>query len=153
MRTTLRGLAAIGLATATLAFTGPAAAQQQQQQVSPYVQAVIDQLSALVPAMAQQGFPNYEVVHLGAINNGTTETLNYTNNDAQDVVFIAVCDTDCSNIDLRVKNGGRVIGEDVLDDKVPVVPTPAGARPLNLDVIMTTCSQNPCVYGLAVFRR
>ncbi|HRP10583.1 MAG TPA: hypothetical protein PLK37_06090 [Terricaulis sp.] len=153
MKTILRGLAAAGLASTALLFTGPAVAQQEQQQVSPYVQAVIDQLSALVPAMAQQGYPNYEVLQLNAINNGVTEPFNYANADAQDVVFIAVCDTDCSNIDLRVKNGGRVVGEDVLDDKLPVVQTAESARPLNVDVIMTTCSQNPCVYGLAVFRR
>lgn len=147
----IKGLLACA-AMATLAFGAPASAQQQEQ-VSPYVQAVIDQLSALVPAMAQQGYPNYEVVGFNAINNGATETVNYTAGDSSDVVFVAVCDTDCSNLDMRVRSGGRVIGEDVLADDVPVVPVQSTARPLSLDVIMTACSQNPCVYGVAVFRR
>ena len=154
MRRALRGLLVAGFSSAALLFSGSAVAQQQpQQETSPYVQAVIDRLSALVTPMAQQGYPNYEVIGFNAINSGATETINYTAADAQDVVLVAVCDTDCTDIDLRVRNNGGVVGEDVLTDAVPVVPVAAGGRPLNIDVIMAACSQNPCVYGVAVFRR
>jgi hypothetical protein len=154
MAKVLKGLLAAGVAMATFALGATAGAQQQQEEVSPYVQAVITQFQAIVPAMAERGYPNFELIGLNAINNGASETVNYAEQDAQDIVFVAVCDNDCSNIDLRVRSGNRAIGEDVLADDVPVVQAPAGlGRPLSVDVIMTTCTVNPCVYGVAVFRR
>ncbi|MCR6643315.1 MAG: hypothetical protein NVV62_01600 [Terricaulis sp.] len=149
----VRGLLAASVAAATLMFGATAGAQQQQEEVSPHVQIVIDQFRQIVPMMQQQGYPNFEVIALNAINSGATETFNYTAQDNGDIVFIAVCDGDCTNLDMRVRNGGGLIGEDVLDDKLPMVQVNANARPLSVDTIMVNCTVQPCVYGLAVFRR
>lgn len=148
----VRGLLAASVAAATLMF-GATAGAQQQEEVSPHVQIVIDQFREIVPTMQQQGYPNFEVIALNAINTGATETFNYTAQDNGDIVFIAVCDGDCTDLDMRVRGSGGVIGEDVLDDSVPVVQVNTNARPLSVDTIMVTCSVQPCVYGLAVFRR
>ncbi len=154
MTRTLKGIFVASACALSLAVGAPAAAQQQQEEVSPYVQQVIDQLAAISPQLAQNGYGAPEVVGFNAINGGATETLNYTTQDSTDIVFVGVCDNDCSDLDLRVRNAqGGLVGEDVLADAVPVVQAAQGARPLSVDVIMTTCSQNPCVYGVAVYRK
>ncbi len=150
MKRALRGLMIAGAASAALLFTGSATAQDQQ--TNPHVEIVIQQIAQRVPLMAQNGYPNYELIGINAINNGASQTINYTANDAQDVVFVGVCDGDCSNLDMRIRSGQRVIGEDVLADDVPVVQVQSGSRPFDVEVIMTACSANPCVYGVAVFR-
>lgn len=149
MKRAVRGLLIAGLSSAALLSLSSAAAQEQ---TNPHVEIVIAQLAERVPLMAQNGYPNYELVGANAINNGTSQTISYTANDAQDVVFVGVCDGDCSDLDLRLRSGGRVIGEDVLTDDVPVVQVQPGARPLSIEVIMAACSANPCYYGVAVFR-
>jgi hypothetical protein len=149
MKRALRGLLIAGLSAATLFSLSSAAAQQQ---TNPHVEIVVAQLAERVPLMAQNGYPNYELIGANAINNGTSQTINYTSNDGQDVVLVGVCDGDCSDIDLRVRSGGRVIGEDVLADDVPVVQVQPGGRPLSIEVIMAACSVDPCYYGVAVFR-
>lgn len=149
MRMTLRGLMAAGLAAAGFLMTTSATAQEMSQ----YERVVIEQLAAIVPQMAQRGYPNYELIGFNAINNGANETINYATRDTSDIVLIGVCDSDCTDVDLRVRGSSGVIGEDVLADDVPIVPVTATERPLTVNVIMTACSQNPCVYGVAVFRR
>lgn len=153
MNKVMRGAAAAALVTA-LMLSPTATAQQQQQEVSPYVQQVIDQLAGVSQQLSQNGYGAPELVSFNAINSGAVETFTYETNDNTPITFVGVCDSDCSDLDLRVRNAqGGVVGEDVLTDDMPVVHAPQGARPLSVDVIMASCSQNPCVYGVAVYRR
>lgn len=152
MKRVFRGLIFAGMAGATLALGAPAAAQQEE--VSPYVQQVATRLEAVTQQMTQNGYGNPELVAFDAINNGASQAFSYATQDSGDIMIVGVCDDDCSDLDLRVRNAqGGVVGEDVLLDAIPVVPAPAGGRPLNIDVIMATCSQDPCVFGVAVYRR
>lgn len=149
MMKALRAVVIAGLGSAMMS-AAPAAAQDQ---TNPYLQTIISQFAAIVPHMAEAGYPNYEVLTVSEIAAGANETLNYTTQDGQDVVFVGVCDQDCTDLDLRVRGANGVIGEDVATDDKPLVPTPAGARPLAVNAIMTACSTATCVYGVAVFRR
>ena len=154
MKRVFRGLIFAGMAGATLALGAPAAAQQQQEEVSPYVQQVAASLVAVTQQMGQNGYGNPELVAFNAINGGTSQAFSYATQDSGDIMIVGVCDNDCTDLDLRVRNAqGGVVGEDVLTDAIPVVPAPAGGRPLNIDVIMAACSQDPCVFGVAVYRR
>jgi hypothetical protein len=152
MKRVVQGLIFAGMAASTLTFGAPAVAQQEQ--VSPYVQQVASRLEGVTQRMAQSGYGSPELVGFNAINNRTAETLAYASQDGGDVIFVGVCDDDCTDLDLRVRNAqGGVVGEDVLADNIPAVPAPTGGRPLSVEVIMAACTQDPCVYGVAVYRR
>lgn len=68
--------------------------------------------------------------------------------------FVATCDIDCSDLDLRVRNStGTIVAEDVLDDDVPVVDfSPSRSGYYRIEVRMWQCSINPCGYHLSAER-
>lgn len=67
--------------------------------------------------------------------------------------FLAVCDNDCTDIDLRVYDpSGKLVGEDVLLDDYPVVSfTASHSATYTVEVIMATCSVAPCYYAVGTF--
>ena len=68
---------------------------------------------------------------------------------------IAVCDTDCKDIDLKLWGlDGKLITEDVEYDDYPMVEfdvTRSGK--LLLEVIIPDCRANRCSYGVGLFRQ
>ncbi|MFL5541750.1 MAG: hypothetical protein ACJ8J0_22380 [Longimicrobiaceae bacterium] len=67
--------------------------------------------------------------------------------------IIGVCDNDCSDFDLRLFDpSGREVDSDVLTDDKPVVSvTPSRSGTYTVRAIMTTCSSEPCRYGIGVY--
>lgn len=156
MSNIIRGFRAAGIGLGLLAALGAgtvSAQNAQDQEVPPHVQAVIDQFAGLVPIMAEAGYPNFEVLSLEGLNSGASASLQYTAADSSPVFVVGACDNDCTDLDLRVRSGNRLVGEDVLDDAMPVVEVPAGGRPLTIETSMAACSVDPCVYGVVVFRK
>ncbi|MGA0546109.1 hypothetical protein ACO2Q1_12605 [Brevundimonas sp. VNH65] len=70
-------------------------------------------------------------------------------------VVAGVCDEDCSDFDIEVRNtDGVVVGSDVLDDDAPMVVLDnprAGAY--QVQGIMAGCSADPCLTGVRVYRK
>ena len=67
---------------------------------------------------------------------------------------VAVCDADCTDVDLFVRNqDGRELGRDVLDDDVPVVEFDAGGGRYRFEVAMQSCSTSSCGYGFRLYRK
>lgn len=149
----VRGLLAAGVAAATLMFGATAGAQQQEQN-NPYLMQVVSQLAQFSERAQQAGFGPPELIAASALAAGASETHNYANSAGREIVVVAVCDNDCNDIDLRIRDGkGNVIGEDVLPDALPIVPVPAGAGPLAVEAAVAHCAQAPCVYAVAVYAR
>ena len=72
-----------------------------------------------------------------------------------DYALLGACDNDCSNLDLRLHDSaGTMQGEDVESDDTPVVTftAPSSGR-YRIDVIMASCSRNPCFYGIQLVAR
>jgi len=69
--------------------------------------------------------------------------------------IIGVCDNDCSDFDLRLFDpNGREVASDLLTDDTPVLHlTPSRSGTYTLRAIMTTCSSEPCRYGIGVYGR
>jgi len=68
---------------------------------------------------------------------------------------IAVCDNDCSNVDLVVYDaGGSTVSSDVLDDDVPIVEfnIVKGGGTYYFEVRMVDCSTAACGFGFNLFR-
>jgi hypothetical protein len=67
---------------------------------------------------------------------------------------VAVCDIDCSDVDLRVTGAADgLMGEDVLADDVPVVEfqvKSAGSYEFQVD--MVSCRADDCGYGFRLYR-
>jgi hypothetical protein len=128
MKRVVQGLIFAGMAASTLTFGAPAVAQQEQ--VSPYVQQVASRLEGVTQRMAQSGYGSPELVGFNAINNRTAETLAYASQDGGDVIFVGVCDDDCTDLDLRVRNAqGGVVAKMCWPTTFPPCRRPrAGAR-------------------------
>lgn len=69
---------------------------------------------------------------------------------------VAVCDNDCSNVDLAVYDAsGAEVAADVLDDDVPVIDFEAqdGAASYEFEVRMVSCTTPACGYGFRLYRQ
>lgn len=68
--------------------------------------------------------------------------------------IVGVCDEDCSDFDLEVKDSNAVVvGSDVLDDDAPIVVLEnvrGGAYQVRS--VMADCSADPCLTGVRVYR-
>jgi hypothetical protein len=67
----------------------------------------------------------------------------------------AVCDNDCGDIDIKLYDGyGNLIAQDNTDDDVPVVSCRVvSSGYFTVKVIMADCADEPCNYGLSVFKK
>ncbi len=101
---------------------------------------------------------SYELSHnigTGRINRGGNDiyTLNLIRNNRY--AIIAVCDNDCSDIDLKVYDeNNNLIAEDVAYDDYPLVNiTPRWSGPFKVVVTVPGCRTEYCYFGVAAFRR
>lgn len=67
--------------------------------------------------------------------------------------FSAVCDTDCSDIDLTLyDSNGRVVDADTDDSDSAVIAVPIeSSGTYTLELLMAKCSEAPCVYGITTW--
>ena len=67
---------------------------------------------------------------------------------------IGVCDEDCSDFDLEVKDANaEIVGSDVLDDDAPrVVLENVRGGAYQIGSMMAACSADPCLTGVRVYR-
>ena len=116
--------AAIVAALTCLAAT-PAGAQNNE-----YRQQLDQQLQTNRSQLQQEGYAVAAGPFTGALSAGGKERFTLPVENGVSYKVVGVCDNDCTNVDLRVFNlNGQNIGEDVLDDDVPIVdlqPTGTG---------------------------
>lgn len=89
-----------------------------------------------------------------AIENGSSRGDIVRLDRGQTYWIVGVCDEDCSDFDLEVKDtNATVVGSDVLDDDAPIVVLEnvrGGAY--QVQSVMADCSANPCLTGVRVYR-
>lgn len=145
----MRAVAGAALLAAALVTAGQLEAQSYQQVVQ-------NELAGLAGRAREQGFRTQVGQTItGTLNHGTQTGLSITLVGGGSYVVFAACDQDCTDIDLRLfAPDGQMIGEDIETDDRPVIiftaPTSGAYR---LQVMMATCSQNPCYWGAQVFAR
>jgi hypothetical protein len=68
-------------------------------------------------------------------------------------VISAVCDNDCSDIDMVISNDkGREEASDTESDDTPVLEfSPKKSGSYKITIKMYECSTNPCYYGIGIF--
>ncbi|HUG40101.1 MAG TPA: trypsin-like peptidase domain-containing protein [Longimicrobiales bacterium] len=114
---------------------------------------VVQQLRSAEERMVEVGYGAFEAALYDLLSADSVDTAT-ADLPSGEYRAIAVCDNDCSDVDLMVTDeGGEVLGMDVLDDDVPIVDfkTPGGR--VGLSVKMIRCETNVCYYGVQLFRK
>lgn len=121
--------------------------------LQPWQAVVVRQLRSAETQMAEAGYarydsPRYDLLAVDSLDTALTEL------PAGDYRALAVCDADCSDVDLMVTDRrGDVLGMDVLEDDVPIVDFRTAGGRVGLAVKMIVCSTDVCYYGMQLFRR
>ena len=73
----------------------------------------------------------------------------------QDYRSVAVCDSRCSDVDLRLFTANnQLIAQDVLDDAVPVLHVrPVATGNYDIEAVMARCAGDPCWFAFNVYSR
>jgi hypothetical protein len=135
----------------------------QQQQIQPptgmsmeqYTQHVQARLAQVQQTMLSQGWQAVGAPHNSQLNNGATENVPAQLMQGVHYRIVGVCDQDCGDMDLRLRDAGNnSLAENTATDNVPVLDViPAMSGNYTLDVIMYSCSNQPCFYSVALFGR
>jgi len=92
---------------------------------------------------------------LGDLPESGRETVSLTFPENERLLFYGVCDNDCEDLDLVVKDAaGNVLAEDTLDGSFPqtVLTTGSGGTTVQVEVSMAKCTVEPCYYAVGVSR-
>jgi hypothetical protein len=136
---------------AAVLFLGGSATRTEAQS---YAQQVWNQLQAAYEAANDDDYTlNYYII--GSLNSSATDSWTFSFNKGTQYMIIGACDTDCSDIDMTIKDeSGSVVASDTADDDVPIVRfTAGGSGRLTVETKMYTCTGNPCYFGFGIFRQ
>lgn len=89
------------------------------------------------------------------VKDGDYTTITYTLLRGNSYKIVGVCDNQCSDLDLELRDdGSNLIERDSASDDIPIVEvTPRRDGKFTLKVSMRDCSSSAgCVYGVDVYR-
>jgi len=141
----------LSVALAILSILAPTRALAQNE----YEQQVLEILSEVSGFALEQGYSHAGDKIVSSLRASDSEDHFIEFVDGRDYVMVAVCDVDCSDIDLHLySQSGSQVGEDTETDDVPVIELQNvnGGR-YRLEVSMYTCSNEPCFYAVGVYAK
>jgi len=91
----------------------------------------------------------------GRLGNHETASQDLVLVGGKEYALMAVCDSDCADVDLKVfDTEGTLVLQDVSGDATPVLTFTANTTGrYRADVIMASCSHDPCYYGLQLLAK
>jgi hypothetical protein len=121
---------------------------QWQQQLTGQIEQVQEHLATSGYRLSNEAFT-------GSLDEGAQESIPVTLEPGREYMIVAVCDLDCSDIDLRLHddNGNEVTADVELDDLPVVEAAPRVSMTYSVQVIMANCTADPCFYGVRVFAK
>jgi hypothetical protein len=139
------------LTTVALLTTGVAHAQDPDS-LPPWQQQLVRQIELLDERLVENGYAAADV-RAGLVDAGTNATV-HLDLEPGSYMVAAVCDNDCSDLDLAVAHAGETLARDILDDDVPIVDFDVTATSgYVFTVSMVRCQTASCGYGLVVYRK
>ncbi len=108
--------------------------------------------ASLQDVWREEGFDVQSIFHssLGALEESERDTISLALPETEAVILTAVCDDDCSDVDLILLDPlGNILDEDTALDDTPALVT---TGPVQVVVSMVACSVEPCFYALGVFQ-
>ncbi len=104
-------------------------------------------------ALASAGYAETGSVD-GRLNDEEESSHEFWLQANREYVFAGTCDSDCTDLDLKVFRRGQLIVEDTDSDAVPRVSfTPAVSGTYVVRAVMYSCTVNPCSYEVDQYRR
>ena len=90
-----------------------------------------------------------------ALNDGDSDSFNFTLEEGKTYRVVSVCDADCSDLDLTLYDeSDDQISKDTETDDLPIVEvSPSRTGRFRLEVEMYSCRSSPCLYGISIFGR
>lgn len=130
----------------------PARAQSERE---PWAQVLAEEMALVAGAADELGFVETHEPAIEMIREGETYAIDYEFDEAgQTITFIAVCDIDCTDIDLAVYDGsGDIIVKDIaLDDRPEVEFDVITPGIFQVGVYMASCSREPCAFAVRAYK-
>lgn len=142
------------LAGITLAFVA-ASASAQCDTSNEYMDVVRQQAITAGSVYGDAGYSLVDVL-CGSLNEDAEKGYETSIGQGSEVAWVAVCDQDCDDIDLRLfDNRNNLLASDTEVDDFPIVTYgPGGAMTgMKIEVGMYSCSNEPCYYAIAMFSK
>ncbi|KQW82526.1 hypothetical protein [Brevundimonas sp. Root1279] len=129
-------------ALAALLFATPVAAQSLDERMAHFDRAA-----------ESAGFGFAAGPFNGSLDNDETTRFGFPIVPGADFSVVAVCDGDCSDLDLRAYDAsGRLVVENVQIDALPEVVISTTENEIAfIEVVMANCSQAPCYWQAKAF--
>ena len=134
------------VATCLASKVAPAQGGRWERQVDAY-------LTRAEQTLAQQGFRRTAALPAGPLNTDESVSFPMMLDSGTAYAILAVCDNDCSELNLVLLGSGDT---EIATDRRTTVPTlkvtPRATIPYRVKVVMAGCDLNPCWYKVGVYR-
>lgn len=132
----------------------PAAATAQNSQ-SRWEGQVQQYLRRAARVLEERGYAETHDRFMDNLNENRSTSIRITLRADQVYSIVGVCDNDCTDLDFKLYDDeDNLIDEDLQTDDTPIVSvTPRRTGSFRLVVKMVTCSNEPCYFGVGVWRR
>jgi hypothetical protein len=115
---------------------------------------VAAELRRAAQALEQQGYRMRGEPMLGTLNQGEVDSLWVGLREGVDYALVGVCDSACTNLDLRLFDDATHEVAAALEPGPPILRvTPTLRTKYRLRAIMTACNHSPCRYSVGIFER
>jgi hypothetical protein len=140
-------LASTLVAAAVLALAArPSAAGAQT-----HADVVWRQLNNAFTRVSSDGYGSRNYI-IGRMDDDAADTWTVTLTGGMTYQIIGACDADCSDLDIEIYEGEKLIVRDVLVDDYPIVTfNVASTTAIRIKVIMAACTTEPCFFGIGIF--
>ena len=132
----------------------PAVSAQSSTPLNEFQQQVDNQLNDAEAVLAQEGYVQVErYIDQRGLSENESRDRRLQLDTNQDYVIAAVCDSDCSDLDLVLYAGSSEVARDTASDAYPVLTLRPQAQAHQIEVTMYGCEAAPCYFGFGVFRQ
>jgi len=102
-----------------------------------------------------QGYQRTHDPYIDSLVGSSSDSLNFTLQGGKDYVIVGVCDTDCEDLDLKLfDENDNEIDTDTATDDFPILRVvPKWTGRFDLKVVMASCKERYCYYGVGVYAK
>lgn len=147
-------LVGFGVVLAATSGAAQTAAPPPPRPMGRWDREVADQLRRAGRPLQDEGFRPRGEPMLGSLNQGEVDSLWVGLREGASYALVGVCDSACTNLDLRLFDDASHELAVSLDPGPPILRIqPTTNRKYRLRVIMAACSHSPCRYSVGIFER
>jgi len=117
-----------------------------------YREQVEGQLAVIKLLTKEKGYEETHNDKFDKLSSNKSDSFSFQLRKDKKYLVLAVCDNDCKDMDLVLYDeNNNEVAKDKSTDSLPVVEVnPKWTGKFKLKVIMESCSNNPCTYGIGI---